>query len=200
MPLVTKTEYTTENNPEPQENITKGDGLIYRNKILAVDHIVSFYAIEYFSFGLPISIPINKISEKTYHNDVELEEVIKKSHPDDMAIFKLPKFFNKPDYKIELGDSDELKYLDEVILIGDPADMGVNVRQGRISRAVHTIEMSDGFKEFKTKGFNSDIKPAPGDSSEAVIGLDGKLLGFLNQRQFEVLSHYTPIDVYKPHL
>ncbi len=200
LPLVTKTRYTTEDNAEPQEHITKGDGLIYKNKILTVDHIVSFYEIEQMTPYGPMSIPIDKISEKTYHNDIELEAVVKKSHPDDMAIFKLPKFFNKPDYEIELGNSDELKYLDDIILIGDPVDMGVNVRQGKISRAVHTIEIGDGFKFFETKGFNSDILPAPGDSSEAGITLDGKLIGFLNQRQFGALSHYTPINVYKPHL
>lgn len=172
---------------------TTGQGIIYGDYILTADHIVSKYVkIIPFPGGAPFMILIDKESEITKTGNYELEEVVKKMEGD-LAIFKLPKDYKKPSSKVVLGDSDKLKMLDEIYLIGDPGDLVFTVRKGIMAR---TGEFGLPVNEFGGSGYLSSFIAAPGDSASPIINDSGEIVGLLTS-SYGVYSIFTPINKFK---
>lgn len=128
------------------------------------------------------------VTSNTYFEDVNLDKVMG-NNDKDMAIFKLPKSYIRPDYKIKLGNSNSVRELDEIYLIGNPFDKGYVTRKGIIG--------NDQIIEFEGKEGNaSSITALPGDSGGVLINSEGEVIGLATK---SVLAYFifSPINLYK---
>ena len=168
------------------EGNLKGEGLIAGDYIITCDHIVSMYGkFEQTVFG-EVYVPILAESDNTKLNDSELETVLK-NYKRDIAIFKLPKDYQKPK-PVRLGDDDKLKLLDDLYLIGDAFDRDYVVRYGQLGKEEITTFPSDPVDAI---GRIFTGKIVPGDSGSPLINNEGEVIG--------IASNTTPAyGIFKP--
>lgn len=179
-----------------------GEGLIFEDYILTVNHVVSFsekaYIQDYYrKYGL-IPTDLRLISENTrLKSNGEVLEAILREEGDgnggrDMAIFKLPENYKKPNYKVKLGDSDKLKMYDEVHLLGDPSDIYFAPRPGRIS----SFNGEKYSSSLLSNGIIMGIKAVEGDSGSPVMNNDGEIVGIASISDLATMA-FVPINEFK---
>jgi len=177
-----------------------GEGLIFENYILTSNHLISFdidsYRNEYENFFFktfrryPDSLEFTP--ELTTLNGKILES-IKKDVKRDMAIFKLPEGYKKPNYRVKLGDSDKLEFYDEVHLLGDPSDMYFVPRPGVIT-SFPGEEYKDEF--ITHKGKIMAVVGVSGDSGSPIINKEGEIVGITSSSNVASVA-FVPINAYK---
>ncbi len=185
---------------EREENI-EGPGTIVEyngeNYIFTVNHVVSKIDVR-INMGPPFGVQkyliATKIEEVNTLGEHILERIVSESSRD-IAIFKLPKGYKTPDYKVRLGDSDDIEILDEVYLLGYPQGIRRNIREGIIANKLGSAMYADGKIE---EGFNISTGGYFGDSGTTVINSDGEVIGLFSQLHFGAISSFIrPINWYK---
>jgi len=126
-----------------------------------------------------------------------------------MAVFKLPKDFRHPTFPTELGNSDNLYKGQEIYIIGNANEDGINLRGGVISMLTSPKSLCARKKKDYKVGdevCSSDFVYSShihfGDSGYAIVdALTFKLLGLQKER---VHSTQFPVGVrineFKPYL
>lgn len=184
--LETETEYKLEDKVD--KTTRRGMGVVYDNYVLTVDHIVSQYGLQIQSpFGV-MEIDFEKLKETTTLDGKVLEEIVNEKEKD-IAVFKLPPNLIRNSYPFSLGDTDKLQYGQEILLIGNPALSGFNVREGIVSRKV------------ENNRFAISANIVPGDSGTIVVDRNTfELLGLNAQKWYNEIAVARPINLYKPYL
>lgn len=111
----------------------KGIGIVFDKYLITVAHITTA--------PRQIRELIKIVKEETLLNGERLEEIVKDADKD-IAVFKLPKDYKGQRYPFELGDSDKVGYGQEILVIGNPALEGINVREGIVSSKSKNGEFS----------------------------------------------------------
>lgn len=138
------------------------------------------------------------VSEKVLEKKVslygkELEEIVFKPEKE-IAIYKIPKELNLPNFPAEFIDRD-IRYGEDVYLIGNPRLEGTNVRKGIISDLNGFNHDSPGIDAF---GMN--IPVIPGDSGTPIVNEDFKLIGLTSYSIVGVLGYGIRINSFKKEL
>ena len=186
-----KTHIKFEDNSQMNKS---GEGLIVDDYIITCDHIVSNYGINTRTpFG---NLFIPRVSKKntTKLGNNTLEEVLR-DYKRDIAIFKLPKDYNKPK-PVKLGDDDKLKLLDRLYLIGDAYDLEYVVRPGYLGRE-EIVTLFSTPHDVIGKIFTGRL--ANGDSGSPIINQEGEVIGLASNTS-DVYGVFKPINWYKKEL
>ena len=132
-------------------------------------------------------------------NDKTLEEIFKDTDRD-IAIFKLPKNYEKQKTKLEIGDSDKLDLYDEVYLISDPLDKIFVPRKERIGSDGDISVKENGSVRWTHDGYMKGRVISsiviPGESGSPVLNKNGELVGIISP-SFLNYSFFKPINWYK---
>ncbi|MEK7566579.1 MAG: S1C family serine protease [Patescibacteria group bacterium] len=178
---VVRLENTTEfkgSDGRPVSNTRIGGGVILGKYVLTVAHVSVQDALK---IPMPpfgsIAIPARKISEKTFAVLDGVKVLLTAVHikrEDDIAIFKLPDDISVGAFPYEIGDSDDLEIGNMVYVVGNPLNMGVNVRQGIVS-AVEAPKETEGVDGKSKNFFMLSSGVYGGDSGTPVIAVrDGR--------------------------
>ena len=189
-------------NPHWNFISVEGEGLIFGNYVLTVNHVVSFSKKEYIQnyyrkFGLALT-DLQLISENTtLENNGKVLEAILREEGDanggrDMAIFKLQENYKKPNYKVKLGDSDKLKMYDEVHLLGDPHDLHFAPRPGIIS----SFKGKKHSWNLLSNGIIMGIMAVDGDSGSPIMNNHGEVIGIASLSNGVTIA-FVPINEFK---
>ncbi len=121
--------------------------------------------------------PVKKVEEVTYlrwdggEHDLK---VMYRNKGDDIALFELPLGVSPPSYPYEVGDSDDLRVGNYIYAVGNPMNLGINVREGIVSALIAPDQIS----RIDAKGKNAFMVSnglVPGDSGTPVIAIrDGR--------------------------
>lgn len=150
--------------------------VLYDRYILTLSHVVSQDKIvTQTPFG-PFIEPAEILREETYliHEGEEKElKRILNNPEEDIAIFELPRGLKLNSFPYSIGNSDELRVGNFVYVIGNPANAGINVREGIISSLNYNGKIPSlinfGNSFMVSNGVN------PGDSGIPVVALrDGR--------------------------
>jgi len=188
--LDTITFYKTEPDGLILENNLLGDGVKVKHDglcyILTADHVVSFHKQ---AIDTPLGVeyyPVIRVSEETYLNGKKLDEIVNDPEKG-IAIFK----GNDCDDSVQLGDSSQLKLLDDVYLIGNPRNGGV--RPGIVGNERKKAMFMEIY------GYSISANPHFGDSGNPVINHNGEIVGFLSEKHF-VSGFMIPINKFKEYM
>ena len=177
-------------------------GMRVSDYIITVNHGVSpplFYMVNIPPAPEIVPAEVNKIGEITMINDKTLEEIFKDTDRD-IAIFKLPKNYEKQKTKLEIGDSDKLDLYDEVYLISDPLDKIFVPRKERIGSDGDISVKENGSVRWTHDGYMKGRVISsiviPGESGSPVLNKNGELVGIISH-SFLNYSFFKPINWYK---
>ncbi len=177
----------------------EGTGFVVGDKYITLDHVTSLYEKEIDGPLGPITMPIERLEEKTYINDIELTPVIE-SPETDIAVFQLPKELCQKYCNEGVNISSELYVGLDVFWIGNPGNSGKVLRYGKIGR----IDLP---ADIPLEGVDSAIGlntyVIPGDSGSPVFNTKGELLGVVQFSQSfsgGSLGFFKPIDPFLPYL
>ena len=180
--------YKKKGETEVKELKAVGMGVVVGDNIITVDHVVSMY-VNFVNtpFGV-FAQEIDVLKRETKLDDIVLKEVVRDKEKD-VAVFKTPDEYIGASYPFKLGDSDKVQYGQEILLIGNPALHGINVREGIISSKVKDDRLV----------ISANI--VPGDSGTAIVDRHTfELLGLSAQRWYDMIAVARPINLFKPYL
>jgi serine protease Do len=117
--------------------------------------------------------PVKKLAEHTFLRHGGSDHLLKavyRDRPNDIALFELPKGVRPPSFPYALGNSDDLRVGNYIYVVGNPMNLGVNVREGIVSalRAPQEISHVDAKGENAFMVSNGLV---PGDSGTPVIAI-----------------------------
>ncbi len=137
-------------------------------------------------FGVVMLFP-EILKKEVRVNDYLLESIVGDKDNDTIR-YKVPKYACLPDFPNELNHNPKLG--EEVYIIGNPNNSGVNIRKAHVSDL-------DGTEQFPmTKNsFGIDNSVIPGDSGTPCVDSKGQLLG-LNSYKFFELGYVKRINEY----
>lgn len=175
--LVTRTKFELPDGTQVDREII-GSGVAINDRfILTVEHTVTQNGIE---ISTPIGIfrpSVVKLEEKTYIRHGRSEYLLTplvRNHADDVALFEIPEGIRPPSFPYAVGNSDDLRVGNYVYAVGNPMNLGVNVREGIVSALKAPKEIS----RIEAKGENAFMISnglSPGDSGTPVIAIrDGR--------------------------
>lgn len=175
--LVTRTTFKTADGTQMQHEL-EGSGVVVGGRfILTVEHVVTMHKLK---IQTPVGVlepPVKKVKEETYlqwDGEDHLLKVMYRNKDDDIALFGLPSGVSPPSYPYDVGDSDDLKVGNYVYVVGNPMNLGVNVREGIVS----ALQAPEQVANIEAKGENAFMVSnglVPGDSGTPVIAIrDGK--------------------------
>ena len=171
-----------------------GEGLIVDDYIITCDHLVNLYGYNQRTPIGNIYIPrVSKSREVKLENQI-LESVFTDSKRD-MAIFKLPNGYDKPE-PVKLGDDDKLKLLDRLYLIGDAYDLSYVVRPGYLGKK-EVITIKTYPRDTIGKLFTGRV--VPGDSGSPILNSNGEVIGLASDSS-GAYGLFKPINWYKQEL
>lgn len=146
------------------------DGCLYKT----VNHVVDHNSTATMTpFGM-IEIPYEKKVEKTYVENVELEEVVKDKE-NDVAIFRLPKELCDKIGNKGFKDSNEVKIGMEVHIVGNPSLTGKTYRKTYVSRLEPPIETMPDYEGT----FGLGVPCIGGDSGSRVFNNTNETIGLV---------------------
>ncbi len=193
--LETDFKYTREEQTEVRSAEMAGHGTIVGGYVFTVDHLLE-KKIDFENYGGgSIYWDLTKVSTDTKIGKSRLE-LIASDYDLDIAVLKLPKDYQKPKTKVRLGDSDKLKPLDKVYLIGDPRDKQIIIREGIVSNEIERRK-TVGENSLVSYGFNTSIQLFPGDSGSPLLNEEGEIVGFANHMLGFYASNMVPINDFK---
>lgn len=162
-------EYSADSDGGERKN--RGVGIFLDDHYISVNHIPEGMKSEKVRTGFGyMHINYNLENRKMTINDKPLD-ILVEDHASDMLIAKqrVNTFFNFP-----CDTSNDIKYGDNIYIIGNPELEGTNIRQGKISDL-------DGFADsdwaIKENTFGIDIPVHPGDSGSPIVNDKFQLLG-----------------------
>ncbi len=175
--LVTRTTFLFPDGSRMDKDLVGSGVVVGERFVLTVEHTVSQHGIKIATpFGV-LKPQVEKVGEKTYlrHGGSEyLLRALVQDHEDDVALFEIPDGVRPPSFPYRLGNSDDLRVGNYIYVIGNPLNMGVNVREGIVSalRAPREISRVDAKGE---NAFMVSNGLSPGDSGTPVIAIrDGR--------------------------
>ena len=177
-----------------------GIGTVFKDYIISLDHIVSENSVIETKGDKVIKYPLTKTSEVTkvaVPYEVPLEEVI--NNPlNDTAVFRLPKDHGLKKYPYGLGDSDKIKYLQDVLLISMPGLKYFIARDAKVSSMV----IPEARSPMGYPGFFISETAVPGESAGLCIDKNTfQILGLIAESHFNGQYGYVrPINTLKPYL
>ncbi len=163
--------------------------VLFGKYLLTVEHVVSLEEMAAVTPFGRVVIPATKVSERTFleHDSkrYELERLVVDNDMD-VALFRLPEGLSLKSFPYRMGNSDDLQVGNFVYLVGNPMNIGINVREGIVSslKAPAIVSRLNAVAEnafMVSNGLN------PGDSGTPVIAIrDGvyELVG-LSQGTFQ---------------
>lgn len=188
--ILSKTKYkyqiinTSTGKPFDEDNEKKingkgqGMGIIKNGKYYTCNHCVGANHIKIRTqFGI-MQRPIQTSESDTKINNISLEKLVGDSDKD-IAVFKLPEYYNHPEIPYEFG---EPKLGDKIYVVGNPMLKGTNVREGRIGDI-------NGLEEEKHL-FGHDVKLMGGDSGTYVLNDKFEVVG-INSRTYGGTLNYA---------
>ena len=135
---------------------------------------------------------VETIDEETYS-----AKIIGRDAKTDIAVIKVNSNELKP---ATLGDSDEAKVGEQVIAIGNPANLSSTVTDGIISAINRKIRGDSTGFEMECIQTNADI--SPGNSGGALVNMYGQVIGITSSKyvssSFEGLGFAISINEVKP--
>lgn len=175
--LITRTTFESPDGTEMQNEL-EGSGVVVAGRfVLTVEHVVTVHGLK---IQTPVGVlepPVEKVKEETYirwEGEDHLLKAMYRNKGDDIALFELPAGVVPPSYPYEVGNSDDLQLGNYVYVVGNPMNLGVNVREGIVSALVAPEQIS----HIDAKGENAFMVSnglVPGDSGTPVIAIrDGK--------------------------
>lgn len=175
--LVTRTKFILPDGDEIEKELVGSGVVVGERFILTVEHTVAQNTFEISTPMGVMKLPLKKVEEKTYLRHEGAEHSLKavlQSHEDDVALFEIPFGVNPPSFPYSLGNSDDLRVGNYIYVIGNPLNLGVNVREGIVSALRAPREIS----KVEAKGENAFMVSnglSPGDSGTPVIAIrDGR--------------------------
>ncbi|HLD55775.1 MAG TPA: serine protease [Candidatus Nanoarchaeia archaeon] len=182
------------------ERKTKGCGVIVDQHYITMQHIVNAGSKlqRQTPWGL-MEEPLTVKSQKTYIQGKELEEIFIGSNKDDVAVYKLPKDLNLPDFPAK--PSSTINLGDKIYIIGNPGLSGSNVREDYISDIDGTAgENMKELAENTTDCFGIGKIVIPGDSGTPIVNSKFELLGLCKYQFAGGLGYVQKIDCYLKHI
>lgn len=141
--------------------------------LLTVEHVVSQSAISIRTPFGTVVIHAKKLSEQTYVIYEGKEHLLQRLYAEereDIALFAAPASLRLRTFPYPIGNSDELLVGNYVYLVGNPLNVGINVREGIVSSlkvpkvvAAADVVIANAF--MVSNGLN------PGDSGAPVLGI-----------------------------
>ena len=181
--LNTKTKAINPNDEEkPYSYETTGNGFVVGNYVFTAEHVVSRYSITYPTPFGPYTEELDKIEERTFIDDIQINPIIE-DRKKDVAIFdlsKTPKLCKKYCNGLTLKDivtSGELYNGMEVFWMASPDLRGDFYRSSHISsiREVKGYE-EKGIKDFLDNSFSINIAFRNGTSGKPLWSYEGDKL------------------------
>lgn len=178
--VVTLRTETTFRGPEESQFRLQmmGIGVVMEERfVLTVEHLVAQHELVLQTPLGPIEPPVKKMAEKTFilwEGEAHPLRPIYKNRADDVVLFELPKGVRPPSFPHPLGDSDELRVGNFIYVVGNPLNLGVNVREGIVS-ALKAPRMVSRIEAKEENAFMVSNGLMPGDSGAPVIAIrDGR--------------------------
>ncbi|MEE9256797.1 MAG: serine protease [bacterium] len=156
----------------------EGSGVVIGGRfVLTVEHVVAQgKLLVQTPFGI-VEPKVEKVEERTFIEWKGEEyplNLLYTNHSADVVLFELPPEVRPPSYPYSLGDSDDLKVGNFIYVIGNPMNLGVNVREGIVSALTAPRQVSS----IDAKGENAFMVSnglIPGDSGTPVLAIrDGR--------------------------
>tara|TARA_Y100000294_G_scaffold175129_1_gene194582 strand:- start:425 stop:1348 length:924 start_codon:yes stop_codon:yes gene_type:complete len=178
--IVTLTTRTTFTLPDgtPFEKKLVGSGVVVGGRfVLTVEHTTGQHEIEIETPLGPMKLQVEKMGEKTSLRHTGREhplQALVRNREDDIALFEIPPGVRPPSFPYSMGDSDDLRVGNYIYVVGNPMNMGVNIRKGIVSalRAPREVSRVDAKNE---NAFMVSNGLSPGDSGTPVIAIrDGR--------------------------
>lgn len=174
--LVTRTTFAGPGGEIIQRSL-EGSGVVLGRFVLTAEHTVGQHTLEIPTPFGSVEFPVLKKNEETFLRwrgvDYPLR-VLYKDQAEDIALFELPAGVQPPSFPHPLGNSDDLQVGNFIYVVGNPMNLGVNVREGIVSALRAPGEIS----RIGAKGENAFMVSnglLPGDSGTPVIGIrDGQ--------------------------
>ena len=175
--LATRTDFELPDGTRLSKELV-GSGVVVGGRyILTVDHAASQSGIQIPTpFGI-MKPPVIKLTENTFlrlGGSDHLLKAVYRDQPNDIALFELPEGVRPPSFPYALGNSDDLRVGNYIYVVGNPMNLGVNVREGIVSALHAPKEIS----HVDAKGENAFMVSnglVPGDSGTPVIAIrDGR--------------------------
>jgi len=174
--LVTRTTFAGPGGEIIEKSI-EGSGVVLGRFVLTAEHTVAQHTLEIPSPFGSVELPVLKKNEETFLRWRSVDHpmrVLHKNQADDIALFELPAGVQPPSFPHPLGNSDDLQVGNFIYVVGNPMNLGVNVREGIVSALRAPREIS----RIGAKGENAFMVSnglLPGDSGTPVIGIrDGQ--------------------------
>ena len=174
--LITRTTFLIPDGTRMQHEL-KGSGVVVGRFILTVEHVVTLHELKIQTPTGVLEPPGKKVEEVTYlrwGGGVHDLKVMYRNKDDDIALFELPLGVSPPSYPYEVGDSDDLRMGNYVYVVGNPMNLGINVREGIVSALIAPDQIS----HIDAKGENAFMVSnglVSGDSGTPVIAIrDGR--------------------------
>ncbi len=175
--LVTRTSFAFPDGTVFEKKLV-GSGVVVGGRfVLTVEHTTGQHEIEIETPLGVMKIPVEKLGEKTYLRFAGKEhplEALVRNREDDIALFEIPPGVRPPSFPYSLGDSDDFRVGNYIYVVGNPLNMGVNVREGIVSalRAPREVSRVEAKSE---NAFMVSNGLSPGDSGTPVIAIrDGR--------------------------
>lgn len=175
--LKTKTEFRTPDGQVYHMNGQTTGIVLFGRYVLTVNHGVSAYELVLESPFTRIVIPASRTKEETFivvdRKMYPLYSLLR-DRDADVALFRLPGDLLLPSFPHKIGNSDELKIGNYLYVVGNPMNIGINVREGIVSglkgpQAIKAINFNRANTFMVSNGVN------PGDSGTPVIAIrDGR--------------------------
>ena len=165
----------------------RGQGLVVGDYIFTVNHLVAMS--DFLTKQMPegkMIIPREGVSEETILNQSKLEVVLKDSDLD-IAIFKLPKDYEKPE-PVKIGDDDGLRLFDELYLVGN-----LFIPNKGLYGVGGALNFPGKFKPIKGKV--ATMRGGPGNSGSSILNRKGEVVGLasnINDSQTYIV--FKPIN------
>ncbi len=171
--LRTETMFETQNGKRAL-HVLEGSGVVVGDRfVLTVEHSVSQHEIVIQTPFGKYKSPVKKVSEENFvvweGKNYPLR-IVYENKLDDVALFELPPLVRPPSFPYTFGNSDDLRVGNYIYVVGNPLNLGVNVREGIVSAMKAPTQIS----EIDAKGENAFMVSnglMPGDSGTPVIAI-----------------------------
>lgn len=151
-----------------------GSGVIIGSQyILTLTHVVYQTGFDIQTPAGPMTTVSPKIAEKTYmvvDGKKHLLKELYKNTDDDIAFFKIPDGVAVTSFPYKFGNSDDLAVGNFVYAVGNPLNMGINVREGIVS-ALRAPKVAERFDVRVENTFMISNGLSPGDSGTPVVAI-----------------------------